>query len=423
MASTTSTIRIHSALREIPRETWDELANPGWNGTIGGSGEPARQAPVDSNPEDQVGAKKESIFKQFETIPESVCKPVESVCATSESNPQKEPYNPFISYDFLSSLEESGCARPETGWAPCHLALEDACGTVSGVVPAYLKNHSQGEFVFDYGWADAFERAGGEYYPKIQISVPFTPATGKRLLVGNAPGGGERRALLAAGIQQATRQFGASSAHLTFLTSDEASLLEDTGYLHRTDQQFHWTNDGYRTFEEFLTALSSRKRKTIKRERRDAAAGDIDIDWVTGSNICEHHWDTFFHFYMDTGSRKWGHPYLNRVFFSLIGERMADRILLVFARRGGEIIGGALNFIGSDTLYGRYWGAREHLPFLHFEVCYYQAIDFAIANGLKYVEAGAQGTHKLARGYLPVTTHSAHFIAHAGFPRRDRPFS
>jgi predicted N-acyltransferase len=269
--------------------------------------------------------------------------------------------------------------------------------------------------VFDWGWADAFERAGGRYYPKLQVSVPFTPVTGPRLLVGTAPGGSERKTLLAAGLIEMCRQSRASSAHVTFLPEDDWSMLGKIGFLKRTDQQFHWTDAGYGDFNGFLDALASRKRKALRKERRDALADGISIEWVTGPALTEAHWDAFFGFYMDTGSRKWGRPYLNRRFFSLLGERMPERILLVMAKRGGRYIAGALNLIGSDTLYGRYWGAVEDHPFLHFEACYYQAIDFALAHGLRTVEAGAQGAHKLARGYLPRPTYSAHYIADPNF--------
>jgi uncharacterized protein len=321
------------------------------------------------------------------------------------------PANPFISHAFLKALEESGSATEETGWLPQHLLLDDASGALLGCMPCYLKSHSQGEYVFDHGWADASMRAGGRYYPKLQASIPFTPVTGKRLLV---PPGDDRRAREAILLQAATQltdRLGVSSLHITFLTREEWQLAGDMGLLKRTDQQFHWRNEGYRSFEDFLEALTSRKRKAIRKERREALGGGIEIEWVTGRDITEAHWDTFFAFYMDTGSRKWGSPYLTRRCFSLLGETMADQILLVLAKRTGRYVAGALNVIGQDTLYGRYWGGLEDHPFLHFEVCYYQAIEFAIAHKLTRVEAGAQGTHKLARGYLPSETYSAHYIA------------
>lgn len=327
------------------------------------------------------------------------------------------PYNPFISHAFLSSLEDSGSAIGRTGWQPQHLALEGNDGCIIGVVPAYLKSHSQGEYVFDRGWAEAFERAGGDYYPKVQVSVPFTPATGRRLLT--RPGSDEEtvRAGLLAGLLELSRIQEASSAHITFMPEDEWKLAAKQGFLQRTDQQFHWINNGYKTFDDFLGALASRKRKLIKRERREAVANEIEIVHLTGKDITEDAWDAFFQFYMETGSRKWGRPYLSRSFYSLIGERMPQDILLVMAKRAGRYIAGAINFIGSDTLYGRHWGAIEHHPFLHFEVCYYQAIDFAISRKLARAEAGAQGEHKLARGYLPQTTYSAHYITNEGFRR------
>lgn len=322
--------------------------------------------------------------------------------------------NPFITHAFLSALEESGSATAKTGWLPQHLVLEDAEGGVLGVCPAYLKSHSRGEYVFDEGWADAYERAGGRYYPKLQVSVPFTPATGPRLLVRPGPGEAAVRGALAQGLTALAELRSASSVHATFLQPDDAAALEAAGFLPRTDQQFHWHNEGYGSFEDFLGALASRKRKAIRRERREAVESGIEIRWLTGSDITEEALDAFFAFYQETGSRKWGRPYLTRSFYSLVAERMADRILLVMARRAGRWIAGAINFIGADTLFGRHWGAVEHHPFLHFEVCYHQAIDFAIAHRLRVVEAGAQGEHKLARGYLPVTTRSAHWIADPG---------
>ncbi len=326
-------------------------------------------------------------------------------------------YNPFNAHGFLSALEESGSATAETGWLGHHLLLEDAAGTLIGAIPCYLKSHSRGEYVFDHGWADAYQRAGGRYYPKLQAAIPFTPATGPRLMVAQGRHQAEVRALLAAGLRQVTEKLGASSAHVTFLPEEELAAFEGQGYLHRTDQQFHFLSAGYRDHDDFLDTLASRKRKALKKERRAALENGITIDWLTGSDLTESVWDEFFAFYMDTGSRKWGRPYLTRDFYSLIGERMADDILLVMAKREGHYIAGAINFIGSDTLFGRHWGCIEEHPFLHFEVCYHQAIDFALAKGLKKVEAGAQGEHKLARGYQPVTTHSAHFIAHAGLRR------
>ena len=278
-------------------------------------------------------------------------------------------------------------------------------------MPCYLKSHSQGEYVFDHGWADAYMRAGGSYYPKLQASVPFTPVTGKRLLVRAGANQAEREAILLQAGTTLAAELGVSSLHVTFLTRDEWTLAGEQGFLKRTDQQFHWQNEGYRSFEDFLGSLNARKRKAIRKERRAALGDGIEIEWVTGSDLTEAHWDTFFAFYMDTGARKWGTPYLTRDCFSLLSVAMADQILLVLAKQSGRYIAGALNFIGADTLYGRYWGGIEERPYLHFEVCYYQAIDFAIAHGLTRVEAGAQGAHKLARGYLPSETYSAHYIA------------
>jgi predicted N-acyltransferase len=295
--------------------------------------------------------------------------------------------------------------------------VEDAKGGLLGCAPCYAKTHSQGEYVFDQGWAEAFERAGGDYYPKLQVAVPFTPVTGPRLLARPGPQAEAVRGALGDALAEITTASELSSAHVTFLTEPEWNALGKRGFLQRTDQQFLWENAGYATFEDFLGQLSSRKRKTIRRERKEALGPGIELCWLTGSDLTEEIWDAFFAFYMDTGSRKWGRPYLTREFFSLVGQTMRDQVLLVMAKRAGRWIAGAINFIGADTLYGRNWGAVEHHPFLHFEVCYYQAIDYAIAHKLKRVEAGAQGEHKLARGYLPHTTYSAHFIANPGLRR------
>lgn len=326
-------------------------------------------------------------------------------------------YNPFISHNFLASLEKSGSADINTGWLPSHILISDKLGKVAGAIPAYLKDHSQGEYVFDQGWADAFERAGGNYYPKLQVSVPFTPAEGPRLLLGRDDAGGLTKTMLAQVLVDLTEQLGISSAHVTFADDSDMAALKATGFLERKDQQFHFINQGYRDHNDFLSALSSRKRKDLRKEREAALSNGIEIDWLTGSDLTEEIWDQFYAFYMDTGRRKWGRPYLTRAFYSMIGETMAEDILLVMAKRDGRYIAGAINFIGSDALYGRHWGCIEDHPFLHFEVCYHQAIDFALSKGLKRVEAGAQGSHKLARGYLPVTTKSAHYISHPGFRR------
>src|SRR5437899_5790213 len=331
-----------------------------------------------------------------------------------EPDAQDYSYNPFISHAFLSALETSGSATARAGWQPQHLVAESAEGAVSGVVPCYLKSHSRGEYVFDAGWAEAYERAGGSYYPKLQVCVPFTPATGRRLLARLGPYADAVRAHLAAALTDICRRAGASSVHVTFPTEAEWELLGARGYLKRTHQQFHWENAGYTSFDAFLAALASRKRKTIRRERADALAAGISVHWLTGTDLTESVWDAFFDFYMETGSRKWGRPYLTRAFYSLVGEKMRDRILLVMAKRNGRWIAGAINFIGSETLFGRHWGCIEHHPFLHFELCYYQAIQYAIEHKLARVEAGAQGEHKIARGYMPTTTFSAHYIVDPG---------
>ena len=340
----------------------------------------------------------------------------ESNSQVGESASPLDLHNPFISHAFLVSLEDSGAVAARTGWLPQHALVENQSGEVLAAMPCYLKSHSQGEYVFDHGWAEAYERAGGDYYPKLQVSVPFTPVTGPRLLVRNGPHADAAREALAAGGIELTKRRGASSLHITFPTEPEWKFLSGLGLLARTDRQFHWLNQNYKSFEDFLSALSSRKRKAISRERREARQG-VEIVRLTGSDLREDVWDAFFDFYTDTGSRKWGRPYLNRAFFSIVSAAMADRIVLVMAKRAGNWIAGALNFLGDRTIYGRYWGAVEHRPFLHFELCYYQAIEFAIERGLARVEAGAQGPHKIARGYVPVTTFSAHYIADPGLRR------
>ena len=324
--------------------------------------------------------------------------------------------NPFVSYDFLDSLEESGCAVERTGWGPQHLTVEDEAGAVAAVAPLYLKSHSQGEYIFDHSWADAYERAGGRYYPKLLCASPFSPVTGPRLLAREDVDGVAGRRYLLGGALALCDKFGVSNLAVNFPTEAEWAFMGEQGLLLRQNQQYHWHNAGYSTFDDFLGALSSGRRKTIRRERRDANAG-LEILMLTGKDLTEEHWDAFHAFYMDTGSRKWGQPYLNRLFFSLLGERMADRVLLVLARRGGRYIAGALNLIGGDCLFGRNWGCVEDVPFLHFELCYYRAIEFAIERGLARVEAGAQGQHKIARGYLPSAVYSAHYIADAGLRR------
>jgi predicted N-acyltransferase len=345
--------------------------------------------------------------------------PAELRCSGSNGGEYKfgDSFNPFVAHAFLSALEDSGCVSGRTGWTPAHVLVENAGGRLVAAAPCYLKSHSLGEYVFDHGWAEAYARAGGRYYPKLQVSVPFTPVTGPRLLVAPGDHAAKARSALVAGLRTLRAQAKASSIHLTFLPDEDRRELAGQGFLVRSGQQFHWFNEGYGSFEDFLAALASRKRKVIRRERRDALAGDITVERLTGRDITEAHWDAFFAFYMDTGSRKWGRPYLNRAFFSVVAERMADRILLVLAKRAGRHIAGALNFIGDSALYGRNWGCIEDHPFLHFELCYYQAIDFAISHGLQRVEAGAQGEHKLARGYRPVTTWSAHDLADPALKR------
>jgi predicted N-acyltransferase len=338
------------------------------------------------------------------------------------ANPEQSTHNPFLSHAFLKALEDAKCVGGRTGWLAQHIVLEGEGGSVSGVAPAYVKGHSQGEYIFDYGWADAYERAGGNYYPKLQLAVPFTPVPGRRLLALPGEGEHEREALLAQGAVALASQHKMSSVHLTFLTEGEWSRLAELGFLQRTGKQYHFANAGYGRYEDFLETLASRKRKGLRKERAEALSAGIDIEWVEGKAITEAHWDAFFVFYMETGSRKWGRPYLNRRFFSLLGAAMADRCLLVMAKRGGRYVAGALNLVGGDCVYGRYWGAIEHHACLHFEVCYHQAIDYAIAHKLARVEAGAQGDHKLARGYMPVATYSSHWIADRGFRRAVERF-
>jgi predicted N-acyltransferase len=378
------TLRVANSLKEVAAEAWDACANP----VVGrDQGNGADLAPREA-----------------------------------QENTLETEYNPFISYDFLSSLELSQSVRTRGGWQPLHLLAEDSNGTLVGAVPCYAKTHSQGEYVFDHGWAEAYERAGGSYYPKLQVSVPFTPATGRRLLVRPGPEADAVRGALADSLMDVCRRSNASSVHVTFATQPEWDLLGRRGFLKRTHQQFHWENAGYDSFDAFLAALASRKRKTIRREREDALSAGISVHWLTGADLTESVWDAFFDFYMETGSRKWGRPYLTRPFYSMVGEKMRDRILLVMAKRNGRWIAGAINFIGSHTLFGRHWGAVEHHPFLHFELCYYQAIQYAIEHKLARVEAGAQGEHKISRGYLPTTTYSAHYIVDPGLRRAIEDF-
>ena len=332
------------------------------------------------------------------------------------ANPDPALHNPFVEHAFLKALEDAGTIGGRSGWQACHVVLEEA-GALIGAMPCYAKRHSQGEYIFDHGWADAFDRAGGSYYPKLLSAVPFTPVPGPRLLVGGGDTAEDRRSLLAAGAVEVAKRMGVSSLHFNFVTEPVWEALGEQGFLKRTGQQFHWRNEGYTTFDDFLAALASRKRKTVRKERAEALSAGLTIKHLSGRDITEAHWDAFFAFYMDTGSRKWGQPYLNRKFFSLLGQAMADKCLLIMVERAGRFVAGALNLIGGDCLYGRYWGATEHHACLHFEVCYYQAIEWAIAHKLPRVEAGAQGEHKLARGYLPVPIYSAHWIADASFRR------
>ena len=329
--------------------------------------------------------------------------------------------NPTVSHVFLNALEESGSATPRAGWAPQHLSFADSGGRLVGAVPMYLKSHSYGEFVFDWGWADAYERSGGRYYPKLLCAVPFTPVPGPRLLVAPDAAAATKSHLIA-GMVELARQRKLSSLHVNFPEAEEFEAFAQAGFLQRVGQQFHWTNEGYRDFDDYLAALNSRKRKAVKKERRKALAGGIDIEVLTGSDLTERAWDAFYRLYLATSDRKWGEAYLSRRFFALIGERMPDKIVLIMARRGGEYIAGAFNILGRDTIYGRNWGARREYPFLHFECCYYSAIEFAIQRGLKRVEAGAQGPHKLQRGYLPTPIYSAHWIPDPGFRRAVAAF-
>jgi hypothetical protein len=372
------TVHVAQSMREIDAAQWNACANPDMNPNGPGELGPAVAPGVD---------------------------PYEA-----------ERFNPFISHAFLTALETSKSIGSKAGWTSAHVLVKDAGGRLAAAAPAYIKTHSMGEYVFDHGWADAYHHAGLPYYPKLQVAVPFTPVTGRRLLVAPSHGEAARQTLIAA-LRSLRGKAGASSLHITFPTCTEWETLGACGFLQRTGQQFHFISKGYVDFDAFLADLSSRKRKMIRRERKEALAPGIEIELLTGADISETHWDAFFLFYMDTGARKWGMPYLNRAFFSQVGASMRDHILLVMAKRNGRYIAGAVNFLGRDALYGRNWGAIEDHPFLHFEICYYQAIEFAIANGLSRVEAGAQGEHKLARGYRAVATFSAHDIGDKRFAR------
>ena len=329
--------------------------------------------------------------------------------------------NPFLSHAFLSALEDSGSAVPDRGWLPQHAALRDEAGRLVACAPCYAKSHSQGEYVFDHGWADALERAGGNYYPKLQVAVPFSPVPGPRLL--RRPDAGVPAAALAQGLVQACGAVGASSVHVTFCTEAEWTALGDAGWLQRLGTQFHWTNRGYGSFDDFLGELASRKRKALKRERRDVQAAGLTLRCLRGAEITARHWDAFHRFYRSTTDKKWGRSaYLTRRFWPMLGERLGDAVVLMVAERDGEPVAGALNLVGRDAIYGRNWGTVVDVPFLHFELCYYMAMDFAIAHGIGRVEAGAQGEHKIQRGYLPVPTYSAHWIAHPGLSRAVEDF-
>ena len=323
--------------------------------------------------------------------------------------------NPFVRHTFLRALEESGSVGKQSGWLPQHLVIEDETGRLLGAVPMYLKSHSQGEYVFDWGWADAYERAGGRYYPKLQAAVPFSPVTGPRLLVRPGDSADTIRSALTAGLIEVAKQYGVSSVHVTFAQEPDADLLESLGFLIRHGHQFHWHNDGYATFDDFLGNLSSRKRKNIRKERLKVEEAGIHIETLNGADIKPRHWDEFHQFYVNTYDRKWGYPYLTRDFFALLGEEMADQVALVRADIDDMAIAGALNLVGDDALYGRNWGSAGRYRFLHFEACYYRAIDFAIERGLSTVEAGTQGPHKIQRGYMPQRTYSAHWIRDEGF--------
>jgi predicted N-acyltransferase len=334
--------------------------------------------------------------------------------------------NPFVSHAFLACVEDSGSAGARTGWLPRHAALRDEAGTLVAAAPMYAKSHSYGEYVFDHGWARAFEQAGGDYYPKLQVAVPFSPVPGPRLLIN--PTSALPPGILAQALAQACRETKLSSVHVTFCSQDDYNALGDAGWLQRIGVQYHWQNEGYGSFDDFLSALNARKRKSIKRERRDAQGAGLEFVTLRGGDIAPAHWAAFYRFYESTVDRKWGSAYLTRQFFPLLGERLGDRVVLMLALQNGTPVAGALNLMGQEALYGRNWGCIGDWPFLHFELCYYQAIDFAIAHKLKRVEAGAQGEHKIQRGYLPSLTYSGHFIAHRGlrgaiadFLEQERP--
>lgn len=362
------------------------------------------------------------------TSPQLTSRSIESLTEVASSdwdkcaNPDDLPYSPFLSHDFLLALEQSGSAIPETGWKCLHILVEDEQNNLLGCMPLYLKMHSQGEYVFDHGWAEAYDNAGGHYYPKLLCGVPFTPISGRRLLLAGGEHDKEVATLLIDSAMALTDKYGLSSLHINFIEEDQLAYFSHPDLLIRDGHQFQFENRDFGSFEDFLNSLSSRKRKAIRKERRQVVQAGLEIVHLTGADLTTEHWDRFFEFYNDTGARKWGTPYLTRKFFSQISENLNEKILLVFALREGEAIAGAFNFIGSDTLYGRYWGSSEYHPSLHFELCYYQAIEYAIEHGLTRVEAGAQGEHKLARGYLPTKTSSVHYLPDPGFRKAVRHF-
>ena len=420
-------VRVATSLKSVPAADWDACANPHSlqvasratvkNSSLPPCGEGMGMGVV------PLGEGSTNEHSPGGTTPTSLSSPQRgreapsSAPGQADSISQADPDNPFVSHAFLRALEESGCVGGRTGWSPAYLLVEDADDRLIAAAPSFVKGHSQGEYVFDHSWAEAYMRAGGRYYPKIQVAAPFTPATGPRLLVADGPHAIEAREALIAGLNALREQVRGSSIHVTFAQEPDMAALLEAGFLERHDIQFHWQNEGFGSYDDFLATLASRKRKALKRERREALSAGIEVAVLSGSDLTESVWDDFFSFYEDTGSRKWGRPYLNRRFFSEIGQRMGERVVLVLARRAGRNIAGAINFRGGNTLYGRNWGCIEDHPFLHFELCYHQAIDYAIAHRLVRVEAGAQGEHKLARGYRPVITRSAHLLADPGLAR------
>ncbi len=373
------------------------------------------ETPTPSSPETAIELRSHTRLADISPAEWDAC-----ACPEITATPADRAIDPFTTYRFLSALEQSASVGGESGWHP-HYLTAHADGHMIACAPLFAKSHSQGEYVFDHSWADAYMRAGGAYYPKLQIAVPFTPVTGRRFLTRPGYEKIGQAALLQGAIQIASDN-DLSSLHITFCTEDEAQAGENLGLLPRTGFQYHWQNQGFADFDAYLSTLASRKRKAIRKERRTAQAFGGDIVALTGADIQPEHWEAIWSFYQDTGARKWGRPYLTRAFFDLVHEEMRDDVLLILARENGVPIAGALNFIGRDTLFGRYWGATQHYPCLHFELCYYQAIEFAITHGLSRVEAGAQGDHKHARGYAPVETHSLHWIADANFRRAVAQF-